>query len=989
MSENAGHNRSHSRSSVLLATLVIVLLLVGAGARLFFRPGIDTLIQQGQKQLALGDNQAALELAERSLARRPDHVASHILAGDACFALEEFDRALHHYRRVADDSTPAAVYARFRCGRIEFHHAGDTAAAERSFRAALKYDTDNRNGLFQLVSLLGIEARSREAIPFVLRLFRQGVFHPEFLDLLESENSALFNLEELHRYQRVIPDDAGVLTGLAWHANNSGDIDEAIALLNRAIESSPHFTEARVALASLLWKERKYERLRLLLADELTWSIDDSRLWIVRGTLAENDAQPVASIRSFWEAWRRDPTSRIATYRLYRYLSSQGDDAIASAMQQQLDRLQILQERNDVVRSTEHSSSQPIRQLVDALEQVGRLWEAWGWCVDARDNYPDAAWAETRLAAISENLESAPLTVVCSHTLPVKLDLSHLPLPKWNSETTESNVTSDPLISEVSFRDDSPAAGIPFQYFNSPSPPGEGQRMYEFNGGGCGVLDYDQDGWPDLHFTQGCRWPVREEQDEHIDRLFRNSGTGRFDDVTLLASLSENRFSTGVTIGDFNNDGFPDVYVANIGRNRLYRNNGDGTFEDVTNTARVDDPRWSTSCVMADFNGDALPDLYSVNYLSGDSVFEKVCRHEDGHPRMCMPFHFPGEQDQLYLNLGDGRFANATNESGIRNSNGKGLGVVAADWNEDGRLSVFVANDTVDNFLFVNEGADANGMPHFMESGLLSGAAINRDGRAEGCMGIAIGDANNDGTLDVFVTNFLRETNTLYFSDNSLTFKDTTREAGLAEPSRNLLGFGTQFLDADLDGHLDLLIANGHIDDYRRYGRPFTMPAQFFSNDGEGRFTEQPSNLVGPYFDRRLLGRGMSRLDWNRDGSEDVVISHLDQPAALLTNTTQASGHFLALRLRGVKSSRDAYGTTVVVQTEDRAITRQLTAGAGYQASNQRLLIFGLSHSGTIRQINVRWPSGTTESFGPVTPDREYLIVEGSGVILELPTESD
>jgi len=957
-------------------------VLVGS----WFAADAEELVRRGRKQLVFGDSRAALETAGEVLERNPNHVSALLLVADANFELEEYDRALGYYRRVPRDHSQDAVYAQFRCGRIEFHHVGDTVAAESSFRSALEQDPDNRNGLFQLVSLLGIQSRSSEAVPFILRLFRQGVFHQEFLDLLESGDSALFNLKELQRYQRATPDSAGVLMGLAWHARKSGQPVRAASLLEQAIQNCPGWSPARVALAALLWEDQQLERLRVLVADGNTVAVDDARMWNVRGFLAEHEGQVDAAARCFWEARRLDPTSRVATYRLYQYLSSRGFDELVSALRIQVDRLQVLQERSDVVRSTEHASSFPVRQLVEALEDVGRLWEAWGWCVVARDLYSDADWVEPKLAAFSHELESAPLRVVCRDTLPVELDLSHLPLPNWSTESIDTQETTSVPKSAVSFRDDAKAAGLSFQYFNNPSLPGTGQRMYEFNGGGAGVLDYDRDGWPDLHFTQGCEWPVREERIDSIDRLYRNSAAGEFDDVTVLARVLESGFSTGMAIGDVDNDGFPDIYVANIGRNRLLRNYGDGTFEDITSEAGVDDPRWSTSCVMADLNGDGLPDIYSVNYVTGDSVFTDVCQHEDGHPRMCMPFHFPGDQDQLYLNRGDGRFDNVTAESGIEIANGKGLGVVAVDWTQNGRLTLFVANDTVANFLFANKGNDADGIPQFHESGLISGAALNRDGRAEGCMGIAAGDANSDGTVDLFVTNFLRETNSLYLASDALMFDEVTRDAGLAEPSRDVLGFGTQFLDADLDGHLDLLISNGHIDDYRKYGRPYAMPAQFFVNDGAGRFTEQPAADLGPYFERRLLGRGMSRLDWNRDGLEDAVISHLDQPAALLTNTTASlePRRFVTVRLCGAISARDAHGATVVVQSEGRRITRQLTAGDGYQASNERALVFGLGQSETIHQISVRWPSGLTETFSQASPNREYVVIEGAGRITTL-----
>ena len=984
MSQAAENSRSRHLSRRRCLAAMAFLTIVSLGTYFLLRPSVETLVQESQQHFDMGDWQESLNLSEVVLARDAGSIAALVLAGDACFSLEEYDRALAYYRQVPVGPSAIAIHARFRCGRIELHHVADTARAEASFRAALSYEPENPNGLFQLVSLLGIQARQQEAVPFVLRLFRQGVFHEDLLGLLESPGSALFNLSELNRYRQVTPEHPAVLIGLAWHARNSGQTEEAIELLAEAVRSKPPIPESRIALAMLLWETSQFVRVESLLAEEQTCSISDPRLWVVRGKLAERNGQSPAAVRCFWETWQQSPTDRNATYQLYQYLIQSDDEARAKLLQERLQQLQTLREQRDLVVSTEHSTSQPIRQLVMGLERVERLWEAWGWCIIANDRFPAAAWAMPRATTLLESLQSSPLTVVCRSNRSLAVDLSHLPLPKWNSKSQDGLPSPGGSDKVVSFRDDSRSAGIHFQYYNSPSTAGEGQRMYEFNGGGCGVLDYDMDGWPDLYFTQGCQWDRRDERSEHVDQFFRNSGNGRFDDVTGLAGTSESRFSTGITVGDFDNDGFPDLHIANIGRNRLYRNCGDGTFEDVTNEAGVDDPRWSTSCVMADLNGDSLPDLYSVNYLTGESVFERVCQHEDGQPRMCMPFHFPAAQDQLFLNLGDGRFSNVTEECGVQVANGKGLGVVAADWKGDGRLSLFVANDTVGNFLFVNDGTSESGIPRFVESGLIAGVAVNGDGKAEGCMGIAVGDANDDGGLDLFVTNFLRESNTLYQTSGDATFTDVTQPAGLAEPGRNLLGFGTQFLDADLDGHLDLLVANGHIDDYRRYGRPYRMPAQCFANNGNGRFTEQPAHQLGPYFSRKLLGRGLARVDWNRDGREDAVISHLDQPAVLLTNTTEQPGQFVAVRLRGVQSSRDAIGTTVLVHTQDRTMMRQLTAGDGYQASNERVLVFGLGRTGQVRRIEVRWPTGKNEAFDQIESDQEYLIVEGAGQLFRV-----
>lgn len=960
-----------------IGIFLLLLAAIGFGAYWNSRPDVAKLMRRADLELSRGQYEQTLQTVEQVLSREPDHPAALVLAGDTSFSMEQYDRALGYYRRVPAGSSAAAIHARFRCGRIEMHHTGNASAAEADFRAALQHVPDDRNGLFQLASLLGIQARRSEAVPVILRLFRQGAFDADFLTLLASPGSALFNIEELQRYQVAAPESPGVLVGLAWHARNSGRNELAYELLARALNTDPRLAEARIAWADLLWKSGRFDELRSLLAKQESRLVNDARFWLLRGQLADRDRRIDEAARCFWETLLEDPTSRNATYQLFHYFTSINDDTTAAFLEQRLQMLLELRATFDRVTSEKHTSAEPIRQLVEQLERVDRLWEAWGWCVVARDIDPNAEWAVARARTLHSMLKDAPLTLVC-RPVDLRCDLSHLPIPTWQSESERTDAPPTLAGSAVTFRDDAESAGLEFQYFNNRGSQQAGQRMYEFNGGGCGVLDYDADGWPDIHFTQGCRWETRGDQSEHIDRLFRNLGDGKFADVTRVAGLVEDRFSTGLAVGDFDNDGFDDVYIANIGSNRLFRNNGDGTFHDVTGQAGVGDPRWSTSCVVADLNGDSLPDIYSVNYLEGESIFETVCAHQDGQPRMCMPFHFPAAQDQIYLNLGDGRFRNATAEAGVQVPNGKGLGIIAADWEDSGRLSLFVANDTVANFFFVNRASPSESVPIFEERAMSAGIALNQAGRAEGSMGIAAGDVDEDGTLDVFVTNFLNESNTLYQALPGLTFVDTTRDAGLAEPSLPMLGFGTQFLDADLDGRLDLLVANGHIDDYRRYGRPYQMPPEFYYNTGDGRFSQQPGSEVGPYFTRQFLGRSLARWDWNRDGREDAVISNLDQPVALLTNTTAPHGRSLSLKLRGSDSSRDAIGTTVVVHLNQRTITRQLTAGDGYQASNERRLVFGLADSATVKRIDIAWPSGKSNSYTDLKADTEYLVIEGA-----------
>jgi hypothetical protein len=305
------------------------------------------------------------------------------------------------------------------------------------------------------------------------------------------------------------------------------------------------------------------------------------------------------------------------------------------------------------------------------------------------------------------------------------------------------------------------------------------------------------------------------------------------------------------------------------------------------------------------------------------------------------------------------------------------LGIVAADFDGSHKLNLFVANDAVPNFFFVNQTPAGSDIPLFVELGHEAGLALNADGRAQACMGVAAGNLDNDQHLSLFVTNFRNEPNTLYHRRADTVFVDDTRQWKLFDASIPMVGFGTQFLDAELDGHLDLILTNGDVDDSRDLGLMYQMPPQYFRNQGNGHFVELFAKTVGPYFSGKYLGRGLVRLDWNRDGREDIAISHLDAPAALLTNTTQPAGHFLAVQLRAVTTSRDAIGATVTVGVGGRHVVRQLTAGDGYHASNQRQLTFGLGSDQQIDELSVDWPSGLKQRFADIASDSQVLIIEG------------
>lgn len=960
------------------ATIALLVVATGAGLALIPRgPSTAELLAEARAAFDAQDYPTAHRAALRTLDADPQSIEALLLAGGSAAQLGSYEDAVKVYDRLPESREARVNNGHTIAAHLTFFQLHRPADAERRFRAVLDRDPRHATAVAGLADLLGFAGRKREAEGLLIELIRQDRISVNQLTLLGSESGAHREEQLLEKCRQTNPQDPNALLGLSWQAEQDGDLLEAERLARDALTADPALLEARVSVGRLLSKLGRTQEL-LAWCRALPAEADQhAEIWRLRGDVAASLGQRAAAARCFWEAVRRDPNSRSALHGLLQSLRATEDVAGLAAFESRAAQLQQLEEHESLLFESQHNTLQPIRHVAEQMEALGRIWESWAWARFAQQVSPQADWPRQHCARLQPALaENPPLTLAVANPAE-QIDLSHLPLPSFPTAIPEvpSNESAAPL-QIVQFSDQAAAAGLYFEYHNGGDPHTPGQYMYEFSGGGAGVIDFDRDGWPDLYWTQGCEWPPDPEQRDLVDCLHRNQAGQSLRDVTPATHLSENGYSQGVAVGDFDTDGFPDLYVGNIGHNRLYRNNGDGTFSDHSLGVQADSQSWTTSCLLADLSGDGLPDLYAANYLSGPGLFERMCQHKDGQPRMCAPFDFPAADDQFHLNLGDGRFADATRTAGFDAPNGKGLGLVAADFNGSGRLSLFVANDLVPNFFFQNV-ARPGAPPLFSELGFASGTAFDHAGQAQGCMGIAVGDLNDDGLLDLFVTNFAQEYNAYYVQSGDGTFRDEIRRSGIASATLPMLGFGTQAVDADLDGRLDLLVTNGQVDDHRAYGREYHMRPQYFHNLGGGQFIEPPAETLGEFFTGRYLGRGMARLDWNRDGLEDVAISHLDSPAALLTNTTGQVGGYLTLHLVGSRSDRDACGATATVTTSaGRMLMRQVTAGDGYHASNERTLVFGLGES-TIDRLDIRWPSGSVQSFERIDRDRQIMVVEG------------
>ncbi|HVW38273.1 MAG TPA: FG-GAP-like repeat-containing protein, partial [Pirellulales bacterium] len=804
------------------------------------------------------------------------------------------------------------------------------------------------------------------------------------LVLLGNHAAVIDQSAELKKFHEAAPDDPLPLIGEARLAIRYGRLDRAKQLLNAVLAKAPQQIEAQAELGQLLLSEGDPEFGRWL-AEAAPKAEAHPDVWMTRGLWAKQSGDVRGAARCFWETLRRDPVHQAAAYQLAQILQSSGasDSDYARQLADRAARLQRLCSVMDLLyinRDNLHLH----RLAAELTESVGCVWEAAAWrqAILAIDPQDRASLANLR--RLQSQLRTETPLVLDSENPAVRIDLSHFSLPRWDSELADSKAATPRLAKGgTRFADVAAAAGIDFRYYPAADHGEEARRIFQSTGGGVAVLDYDCDGWPDLYFTQGGRWPSEPGQTEYLDRLYRNRGDGTFEDVTSQCLLSEDRYSQGVAAGDFNNDGFTDLYVANIGANRLYMNQGDGTFRDVSLAAGIDCETWTTSCALADFNGDGLPDIYDVNYVQGPGVYERTCP-QNGRPHSCGPTVFEAQPDRFYLNLGDGRFEDRTESAGLAVAGGNGLGVVAGDFDGSGKLSLFVANDQDANFFFINTTTAPGAAPQFTERGVLSGLAYDMDGKALACMGVAAGDANGDGRLDLFTTNFYQESNTLYLQEPGAMFADATAGSGLLAPSLLMLGFGAQFLDGDLDGRLDLVVTNGHVEDLSDQQTPYRMRPQYFRGLGGGKFAEVPPGELGEFFQGEYLGRGLARVDWNRDGREEFVVSHLGAPAALVANTSSESGHFLAVQLRGVKSARDAICAQVEVEVAGRRQTQWLLGGDGYHATNQRQLIFGLGDQERVEKLHVRWPSGSCQEFADLAVDQTLVLVEDSSRLTRL-----
>lgn len=830
--------------------------------------------------------------------------------------------------------------------------------------------------------------------------------------LLLRATAARRELEELRRIR------AWTVSDLAQYRMAYGIIDNpesVIPLLRAYLRKDPDHNDCRIALLRyLIAADRREEALELMdpstrdpvlnarmLALQANIHTERGELHLAAGLLRtatdvsssidlRRSAGLLANAQSNWDkvlecltpVCNIDTEDSEAAYVLALSLNRLGREQEATEILAKADALRGAftdAERLLTVEEVQIELATPIvEEIVRRLSHLEFYREAVFWyelLLDWNPNRRELRAEIQRLTMLSEAQKAQAEQVPVSVSSLPSVDLT----PLWNRANETAPLKSDAVTAGIQLVDEHELVGLDFQYFNGQS---DEKYLLESLGGAVAVLDLDRDGWPDLYFPQGCRIPVPTIQAELTNAAFRNRAGSSYQRVEIEAGLDGRGYGQGCASADYDNDGFPDLALGTYGQPKLLHNNGDGTFSEISGFAGAQRNHWTASLAWGDINNDGYSDLYLVNYLL---EAEKVCRDNNGVARTCNPENYPAEPDVLLLNEGDGTFRDITIEAGITAPLGRGIGAIIADLDADGRMDIYVGNDGTPNHLYHNrsEGQEIR----FEEVGLISGSALRRDGAAQASMGIAYADFNGDERLDLYVTHFYGDYNTLYRNEGSMLFSDVTSEYRISAPTHAMLAWGAQAIDFDLDGWEDLFVANGHIDDLTQEAVPWKMPVQVFLNR-EGQYMEDISATCGEFFRSVQLGRGVARLDWNRDGMMDVVVVSQDRPVALLTNRTKAAGNGIAVELTGVAANRDAIGARVVLQLADRRLVREITGSGGFFAANDYRQLIGIGSSESVQEVTVIWPDGSRQVVNDVPAHHTLKIIQNKiTIVSEMPEQ--
>jgi enediyne biosynthesis protein E4 len=781
---------------------------------------------------------------------------------------------------------------------------------------------------------------------------------------------------------RLAPQDDRVWLAQANLALLRGQMSDASRWLDACLDRRPDdpiVWRARLRWARAAGSVDEARRAVAHLPAELFSESDALRLGAWLASRTGETSSERAALEKLIE---RVPGDTQALERLAALASGAGDTARAAELNRRKARIDRAKERYLRLLAPDRQITE-FSELGRLAEVLGRGFEARGWWVLAWQQQPsaEATAAVERLGPPAPNAHLPAGEALAFHVPAFRSGRPPEARPARSSDASELLAQSPadaPALFVPTYRDDAESAGLRFVFENGRSPR---RQLPETTAGGVALLDYDGDGRMDVYVVQGGVFPPSPSRPSGGDRLFHNRGDGTFEDVSERSGIGRlsRGYGHGVAVGDYDNDGRPDLFLTRWRSYMLLHNRGDGSFADMTEPSGLAGDRdWPTSAAWADLDNDGDLDLYVCHYLVWDADHPKLCERKRmpgesddplGRYDYCMPNPFPSRPDHLFRNDG-GRFVDVTAQAGIVDLNGRGLGVVAADLDDDGLVDLFVANDTTANYLFRNLGG-----LRFEEVATSAGVACNADGAFQAGMGTAVGDQDGDLLPDLAVTNFYGESTSFFKNLDKGLFADRTAAIGLAAPSRYLLGFGIVFFDSNNDGRIDLAQTNGHVID-NRPDLPLEMPGLHLIGDEQGRLIDV-TRRAGPVWSVPRLGRALAAGDLDNDGRIDLVCVAQQSCLVYFHNQTQNAGrHFVTFVLEGTRSNRDGVGAVVTIQA-GRQVRRAWRYGGGsYQSSSDPRIHFGLG-ADRIDEVQVRWPSGQVDRFDQLETDRCYRLREG------------
>ena len=914
--------------------------------------------------LSVGDLNGAQSLVQAYLLRHPEDPGAIALAAQIAAANGRIDEAVNLFDEAANRSAKQGKYWKTQAATLLAQAERWNEATDR-LEGIVRAYPDFNQARHDLVAILNARGFRFDANEHVRELcLRNEATLDELRGLMVPARSHTGFTEKPDIQSREQIEKHGAMN-VARALFSEGDVRDACEVMKRSRVVQEKHPAAIAFYGQVLMESQQFDAFAAWLESTGSQCRRYPAYWMAMGDWAMHQRKYDSAVRMFAEAVIREPGDLAASDHMAQVLAAAGRDDESERFRQRGVEIQSLILRTKELLKDPHGLKL-VTEISQTLSQIGRPLESLAWyriALREMGSPPDAmikldeAMAELSQEQFQQSLLRARL---CG------IDLDEFPLEISSVAKAATGPPQRPPGPErpapmqPSFVNVAPMVGLRFQYRSAPVSVERELLIFQQLGGGIACLDYDLDGRVDFYMAQAAGDPPGGSGHQP-NLLARNLGN-RFRDVTERASCDDRGYSSGVTSGDWNQDGFPDSVVANIQRNTLFINQGDGTYRIQPGDSVWNDAMYTASLAMADVDGDQLPDLVEINYLDDPHIFDPMERNPDGTPVLLPgPMQFQAAVDRVFLSLGDGSFSGQRLGDPDQPTPATGLGVLVTDIDGNPGNEIFVANDRLANHLWERP-EHVDGVVRWQNSAGVRGVAYGAKGTPMGCMGIAAADFDENGRIDLHITNFENEWSNQFMQDTDGFFQDLVVACGLAEPSYMMVGFGTQALDYDNNSVVDLVVGNGHIEDLTARGTEFEMPTQIFAAESS-RFVPMQVEGDPSYWKAGHLSRGLATCDWNHDGRLDFLVTDLREPVALFENRTATPYHWLQLQLVGTVSERDAIGAAVTASFAGRTITKLVQAGDGYMSKNESLLHIGLGDHNRIDRLEIRWPDGGHQTF--------------------------